>query len=225
MNKFIIFPCFIIVFSLHILLFNYFRNTEIIKSPSNKNDLVQIHLNKAYEKTKVKEQQKKEIIKESQKTIQKKEPIKEKNPIQKPLLKEKVIVENLKEIEKQKTEKEDIKESESKISENQNNEQKIKELKYIESYASRLREEINKNKKYPTMSKKLKEEGRVIISFKVLNNGQFEDISIKLSSNKERLDKAALNALYDTKEFEAFDKSIKKDFLEFNLPLEFFIIN
>lgn len=220
MNKFIIFPCFIIVFSLHILLFSYFRNTEIIKSPSNKNDLVQIQLNKANEKTKVKEQPKKEIIKESQKTIQKKEPIKEKNPIQKPLLEEKVIDENLKEIEK-----EEIKAPEPKISEKQNNEQKIKELKYIESYASRLREEINKNKKYPTMSKKLKEEGRVIISFKVLNNGQFENISIKLSSNKERLDKAALNALYDTKEFEAFDKSIKKDFLEFNLPLEFFIIN
>lgn len=220
MNKFIIFPCFIVVFSLHILLFSYFRNTEIIKSPSNKNDLVQIQLNKANEKTKVKEQPKKEIIKESQKTLQKKEPIKEKNPIQKPLLEEKVIDENLKEIEK-----EEIKAPEPKISEKQNNEQKIKELKYIESYASRLREEINKNKKYPTMSKKLKEEGRVIISFKVLNNGQFENISIKLSSNKERLDKAALNALYDTKEFEAFDKSIKKDFLEFNLPLEFFIIN
>uniref|UniRef100_UPI0040487789 energy transducer TonB n=1 Tax=Aliarcobacter sp. TaxID=2321116 RepID=UPI0040487789 len=214
MNKFIIFPCFIIVFSLHLLLFSYFRNTEIIKSPSNNNDLVQIQLNKAYEKTKVKDKPKKETTKETQKPIQKKEPIKEK-----------VIDENLKDIEKLKTKKENLKESESKISENQNNEQKIKEQKFIDSYASRLREEINKNKKYPTMSKKLKEEGKVIVSFKVLKNGQFENISILLSSNKERLDKAALNALYDTKEFEAFDKSIKKEFLEFNLPLEFFIIN
>ena len=44
---------------------------------------------------------------------------------------------------------------------------------------------------------------------------------ILLSSNKERLDKAALNALYDTKEFEVFDKAINKEFLDFNLPLEF----
>ena len=44
---------------------------------------------------------------------------------------------------------------------------------------------------------------------------------ILLSSYKERLDKAALNALYDTKEFESFNESINKEFLDFELALEF----
>ena len=91
----------------------------------------------------------------------------------------------------------------------------------IDKYASKLREEINKNKTYPTISKKLHEQGNVIISFRVLKSGKFINIRLISSSNKERLDKAALNALYDTKEFEVFDKAINKEFLDFNLPLEF----
>jgi protein TonB len=98
-----------------------------------------------------------------------------------------------------------------------NNQEKI----YIDNYSSKLREEINKNKSYPTISKKLKEEGRVIIGFRVLKTGQFTNIRILVSSNKERLDKAALNALYDTKEYEPFNDSINKEFLDFELPLEF----
>ena len=68
---------------------------------------------------------------------------------------------------------------------------------------------------------KLKEEGRVVLSFRVLKSGQFNNMRILLSSYKERLDKAALNALYDTKEFESFNESINKEFLDFELALEF----
>ena len=91
----------------------------------------------------------------------------------------------------------------------------------IDKYASKLRKEINKNKNYPTISKKLHEQGSVIISFRVLKSGKFTNIRVTTSSSKERLDKAALNALYDTKEFEVFNKEINKEFLDFNLPLEF----
>jgi periplasmic protein TonB len=88
-----------------------------------------------------------------------------------------------------------------------------------------LREEINKNKVYPTISRKLKEQGKVIISFRVLKNGVFENINIQTSSNIKRLDEAALNALYDTKKFRSFDEEITKDYMDFEVPLEFIVLN
>lgn len=89
----------------------------------------------------------------------------------------------------------------------------------MNQYRNRLREEINKNKTYPTISKKLKEEGKVIISFRVLQNGFFSEIKLLVSSDKERLDKAAL---YDTKQFEPYDNRIvNKEYLDFEVPIDF----
>jgi periplasmic protein TonB len=235
MNKFIISLCFFAVLSLHILLFLYYRNTQIITSKPSQNTIVLLQLSKV---TQIQEtaqpivQEKKEII---EKEIVKELP-KKQNIIDKPIIK-KAIKEDLKkskEIKKSEDklvkpttptiQKEELKESLNKVVEKiekslpQINNQ---EQEYIDSYASKLRNEINKNKAYPTISKKLKEEGRVILSFRVLKSGQFTNIKILVSSNKERLDKAALNALYDTKEYESFDKSINKEFLDFELPLEF----
>jgi periplasmic protein TonB len=235
MNKFIISLCFFAVLSLHILLFLYYRNTQIITSKQSQNTIVLLQLSKV---TQIQEtaqpivQEKKEII---EKEIVKELP-KKQNIIDKPIIK-KAIKEDLKkskEIKKSEDklvkpttptiQKEELKESLNKVVEKiekslpQINNQ---EQEYIDSYASKLRNEINKNKAYPTISKKLKEEGRVILSFRVLKSGQFTNIKILVSSNKERLDKAALNALYDTKEYESFDESINKEFLDFELPLEF----
>ena len=239
MNKFIIFASFFVVTSLHILLFLYYRNTPIITSlPNISNPIIQFQLTKIIEVEKPIEkpaiEEKKEIVKE----IKKEE-------IQKPAEKIKAIKkETPKKVEKEKVQvKEVIKETVQKTSENI---EEVKEIKktiptekstqktiepspkidyqeniLIDKYASKLREEINKNKTYPTISKKLHEQGNVIISFRVLKSGKFINIRLISSSNKERLDKAALNALYDTKEFEVFDKAINKEFLDFNLPLEF----
>jgi periplasmic protein TonB len=239
MNKFIISLCFFAVLSLHILLFLYYRNTQIITSKPSQNTIVLLQLSKVIqieETSKPIVQEKKEII---EKEIVKELP-KKQNIIDKPIIK-KAIKEDLKkskEIKKSEDklvkpttptiQKEEVKESLNKFLEKP--EQKIEkslpqinnqEQEYIDSYASKLRNEINKNKAYPTISKKLKEEGRVILSFRVLKSGQFTNIKILVSSNKERLDKAALNALYDTKEYESFDESINKEFLDFELPLEF----
>lgn len=63
----------------------------------------------------------------------------------------------------------------------------------------------------------------MIVRFRVLKNGKFDNIHILVSSNNKRLDNAALNALYDTKEYEPFNEKIKKDFIEYNLPLEFIL--
>ena len=239
MNKFIILLCFFVVLALHTLLFLHYRNTHIISSKPIKNQTVLLQLTKvsqAKETIKPVIQEKKEIIqKEIVNELTKKEKFFDKPIIKKSINKE---IKKPKEIKKSEDklvkpttptiQKEEVKEKQEKLVEK--SEQKIEntlpqinnqEQKYIDNYASKLRDEINKNKTYPTISKKLKEEGRVVLSFRVLKSGQFTNIMIQVSSNKERLDKAALNALYDTKEYESFDKSINKEFLDFELPLEF----
>jgi periplasmic protein TonB len=243
MNKFIIFASFFVVTSLHILLFLYYRNTPIITSlPNISNPTIQFRLTKITEVEKPIEkpalEQKEEIHKEeivqpavikksikAEKKVAIKKPQKEK--VQKQKQKEvKEIIEKVTEqsevIEKTEEPKKVVL-TEQSTQENQEPIPKIdyQENMYIDKYASKLRKEINKNKNYPTMSKKLREQGNVIISFRVLKSGQFTNIRVTISSSKERLDKAALNALYDTKEFEVFDKEINKEFLDFNLPLEF----
>lgn len=218
MNKFIISLCFLMVLSLHILLFLYYRNTQIISSKPNQNSTLLLQLTKVKEKIqktiepKIEEKAKlpnKPIIKKSQKKVE--EVRKSENKSTVPTIKKEPIekytnkpVENT----KQKTEK---------PIQQINNQENI----YIDNYSSKLREEINKNKNYPTISKKLKEEGRVVLSFRVLKSGKFTNIRILISSHKERLDKAALNALHETKGYEPFDSSINKEFLDFELPLEF----
>lgn len=93
--------------------------------------------------------------------------------------------------------------------------------KFKEDYKTALRVAIDRNKRYPSASKRLEEEGLVVISFRVLKSGVFENIRVLTSSGKKRLDRAALKALRLTKEFRAFDKSIKKDFMDLEVPIKF----
>jgi protein TonB len=223
MNRFIIFTSFILVLSLHLVVFTYYKNNQQNKiSTLEKNQPLQIQLTKAYQKEQIKEEHK-----VFEKKVEEKKPLKEK--IKKP--QEIKQVEPIKQketfVEKETTTTQEIKNSTEEIKrpiEDKNQEEsKIQISNLIDEYGKKLREEINKNKNYPTVSKKLKEQGKVIIRFKVLKNGIFEDISILISSNKERLDKAALNAVYDTKEFIPYDDKIQKEFLEYDLPLEFIL--
>lgn len=241
MNKFIIFLSFISVIALHILVFLNYKKTKIITlKQESQTKAVSIQLSKlkpmeeiiepvqkvqeeqvVENVQKVKLPEKKQAIKpiqkvkkEAKKEITKKEPVKE--AIEEKNSEEKTL-EVSKEIQKTNTNTKNnlpIEKVDAQF------EKEIQE--YLNSYASKLRQEINKNKNYPSISKRLKEEGKVIISFRVLKSGQFTNIKLLSSSSKERLDKAALNALYDTKQYKAFDiKYISKDFLDFELPLEF----
>lgn len=238
MNKFIISASFFVVTSLHILLFLYYRNTPIITSlPSGNKPTIQFQLTKIKEIAKpiekpvveeikeVKEIKKEEIVKpvEIKKSIKTEKKASVKKPEKEKIQKNETLEKVSQEIEKKIEEPKQIIQEEQVTKKIDNPSAKIdfQEKMLIDKYASKLREEINKNKNYPTISKKLQEQGTVIVSFRVLKSGKFINIIVTTSSNKERLDKAALNALYDTVEFEAFNKEIKKEFLDFNLPLEF----
>jgi len=226
MNKFIISISFILILLLHLSIINFFKLNEIEHNQQIQNDIVMIQLSKIETKKEVQKEEvvrKKEIekpksetknIKQTNKSVEiKKEPTK-------PILSQTITKEEFVEYKEEKAQ--EVQKTEENIN-NQN--QIIEENIFIKNYISQLREEINKNKVYPTISRKLKEQGKVIISFRVLKNGVFENINIQTSSNIKRLDEAALNALYDTKKFRSFGEQINKDYMDFEVPLEFIVIN
>lgn len=97
--------------------------------------------------------------------------------------------------------------------------QKYKQHK--QTYLTKLRAKIDRNKKYPSISRRLKEQGVVSVSFRVLKNGLFENIKVSKGSGKRRLDKAAIKALEQTNHFHSFPKEIKDDFLDITLQIAF----
>ena len=222
MNKFIISSSFIFVIIIHFLILNYFKTSKIQDSQLQDNNPILLQIAKIEPKTETKVEVQKEVViieKKVEKPITKPTPIKQ---VEKPLpiktaslVKEEII------------ENKNLKNSEVvQKTETHSNEEKIeKENEYLKKYKTELREEINKNKTYPTISRKLKEQGKVIVSFRVMKNGLFENIKLSGSSNIKRLDEAALNALYETKRFKPFENEINKEFVDFELPLEFIVIN
>ena len=222
MNKFIISSSFIFVIIIHFLILNYFKTSKIQDSQIQDNNPILLQIAKIEPKTETKIEVQKEVViieKKVEKPITKPTPIKQ---VEKPLpiktaslVKEEII------------ENKNLKNSEVvQKTETHSNEEKIeKENEYLKKYKTELREEINKNKTYPTISRKLKEQGKVIVSFRVMKNGLFENIKLSGSSNIKRLDEAALNALYETKKFKPFENEINKEFVDFELPLEFIVIN
>ena len=222
MNKFIISSSFIFVIIIHFLILNYFKTSKIQDSQLQDNNPILLQIAKIEPKTETKVEVQKEVViieKKVEKPITKPTPIKQ---VEKPLpiktaslVKEEII------------ENKNLKNSEVvQKTETHSNEEKIeKENEYLTKYKTELREEINKNKTYPTISRKLKEQGKVIVSFRVMKNGLFENIKLSGSSNIKRLDEAALNALYETKKFKPFENEINKEFVDFELPLEFIVIN
>ena len=223
MNKFIIFSSFIFVIIIHFSILNYFKTSKIQNSQTQDNNPILLQIAKIEPKTETKVEVQKEVViieKKVEKPIAKPTPIK---PVEKPL----PIKKTASLVKEELIENKNLKNSEvtQKI-ETQTNEEKIeKENEYLRKYKTELREEINKNKTYPTISRKLKEQGKVIVSFRVMKNGLFENIKLSASSNIERLDEAALNALYETKKFKPFENELNKEFVDFELPLEFIVIN
>lgn len=223
MNKFIILLSFLFVLLLHLFLFLYYKNHQIYKTQTTntKNpieiNLSKVNIEKNIEKTeeivKKIEPIKEKKIEKKQENIPKTEKIKPKNNPKKE--------EKQENISKTEEEKESVQTNQINFIENPKDD--LEEQKLIDEYGTKLRVEISKNKIYPNISKKLKEQGIVIINFKVDKSGLFFDIKLVSSSNKTRLDEAAINTIIETKKYKPFDENIKKEYLEFNLPLEYLL--
>jgi periplasmic protein TonB len=238
MNKFIITLSFILVVTAHLILINFLKTDKTEQNQQQTSTFISLQLSKIQTKKEVLNQEvvtQKEItkpknetntIKQIEKTVQ------VKKEVTKPSITALVSKEQTKE-NSEKNITQEVKEVENTNTKNQNEikenlitqDQINKEKLFIQNYMFQLRQEINKNKSYPVISRKLKEEGKVIVSFRVQKNGLFENIKLKSSCSIKRLDDAALNALYETKSYKAFDKDINKEYMDFDVPLEFVVIN
>lgn len=166
---------------------------------------------------------KKEIFKKPVKKDAKRELVKKTKPIPKKKIQKK---KNIKKVVKKKTvEKKIIKAPIKKVKKTapKDTTQSLKKYKQIkQNYITQLRVQVDKNKKYPRVSRKLKEQGKVTIIFRVLNNGKFTNIKILKKSSKRRLNKAALDAVLLTKRFKKFPKELSnKQFIDIALPINF----
>lgn len=234
MNKTILFASFITIIVLHYVAFTYIYKKEmpqLITKPPYQKVTVQLAafkkpepvikdkpIIKKIEKPKIKKEVfKKPIKKDAKRKLVKKSIIKEKP---KKIVKKKVV--EKKTVEKKVVEKKIV---EKKTQQNVAKKvaaaslEKFKQFK--QNYLTQLRVEIDKNKKYPRISRRLEEEGLVTVSFRVLNSGSFENIKIISSSGKKRLDKAALKAVIKTASFKPFDKNINKAYMDLSLPMRF----
>ncbi|MDX7986347.1 energy transducer TonB [Xenorhabdus sp. 12] len=65
----------------------------------------------------------------------------------------------------------------------------------VDNYNARLRQEIERHKKYPRKAKRMKQQGIVTVTFTLLNDGTLAAARIVNSSGNSALDSAALDAI------------------------------
>lgn len=162
---------------------------------------------------------KKEIVKKVQeKPIEKKKVVVEK-AIEKPAKKE--IKEDLTKtnnIVEDKIVNKDIQEQKTTIKDNSQQEIVNEKKDYLDKHLAQIRNLINQNVKYPNRARKLSIQGVVLIRFKILENGNVEDITI-LNGHKF-LQEATIEAIMEaSKKFPKVNSTI-----EIQIPIEYKII-
>ncbi|SFN68782.1 energy transducer TonB [Xenorhabdus japonica] len=65
----------------------------------------------------------------------------------------------------------------------------------MDNYHARLRQEIERHKRYPRKAKRMKQEGSVIVNFTLLDDGTLTATKVINSSGNSTLDNAALDAI------------------------------
>lgn len=88
-----------------------------------------------------------------------------------------------------------------------------------DAYLSKIRSEIEKNKTYPKVAKRLNQTGKVYVTFLVTKDGAIKNCRINKSSNFESLDEASMEILMKIVSFEAIPKELNKDSWEITVPI------
>ena len=223
------------------MLTYFFKEKPLIQSETN-SKIISIQLNQIK-----KQEVKKTIVKEKTKPkVKKKTKVKPKpkpKKIQKIVSKKLAVKKKAKkkllikeEVKKVKSEKIVEQLSKKEVKENivrkelEDEQRKLKESQLLikkqsqkskANYYSKLKQYIATYKSYPSISRRLGEEGISEVSFRVLKNGTFTNIKLRHSSGADRLDEAALESIEEANKFDAFDKKIKDKYLDFKVQLEY----
>ena len=90
-----------------------------------------------------------------------------------------------------------------------------------DGYINDLRIEIERNKSYPLISKAKKEEGIVVLFFRVNNKGEISNLKILKSSGYEKLDEAALKAVKAVGIYKRIPEELENEYLDIQVPIKF----
>lgn len=94
----------------------------------------------------------------------------------------------------------------------------------MDVYKAELRATIDKNKYYPTMSRRLGQTGTVVIAFTLLEDGNIVDIRIDKPSQYERLNVSALDAVKKVERFKPIPKEVGEIRMDIKVPVKFVTI-
>lgn len=92
-------------------------------------------------------------------------------------------------------------------------------------YLLKIRAEIEKNKQYPKMAKRLKQQGKVIVRFLITKHGFIESITLKNGCPYKRLNIAAIELLEKIKKFDPIPSELNKGSWVIDIPITYSIIN
>ena len=95
------------------------------------------------------------------------------------------------------------------------------EIDALERYKAGVRAEILKNRVYPRQAKRKKQQGTVLLGFRLLPDGTVRRLEVRRSSGVGALDKAALTAVSRVGQFSVFPDSVSKPFWDFEIPVSF----
>lgn len=230
LNKFTLFLSFIIIFFVHMTVLALYKSEERKIVVSEKPNVTTIALKKVILKKKEvkKIEQKKEIkkvvtlkkFKKRIKKIVKKAKRKVPKKIAKNIKKESIKVE--KSIPKliPVVTKKIITISTKKMIISNVNKNIIKN-----DYLSKLRTTIEKNKIYPKRAKRLKQQGKVIVSFEITKNGRIKKVALKNACPYKRLNSAAIKLLVQIAKFEPIPQELEKDTWAIEVPINYSILN
>lgn len=92
-----------------------------------------------------------------------------------------------------------------------------------DAYLARIKAKIEKNKVYPRSAKRLKQTGKVIISFDILKDGTIKNVKIVEKSKFAKLDLASIELLLKIASFEAIPLELNKTVWNISVPINYSI--
>ncbi len=96
---------------------------------------------------------------------------------------------------------------------------RIADLKTL--YQAELRAKIDANKFYPPISRRLGQQGTVVVSFTLSADGSITDIKLESPSEFGPLNKSALDAVKRIGKFKAIPKDLEMDEMRLKIPIRF----
>ncbi|MGK0367207.1 MAG: TonB family protein [Thermoproteota archaeon] len=93
--------------------------------------------------------------------------------------------------------------------------------KLLNKYLAEVRDSILRNKHYPRVAKKLKQEGLAIVSFEIHFPNKIKNIKLKKQTSYKILNSSAINTVIKLKDIAKIPKSLKRKLIKIEVPLNY----